>query len=184
MTILADGWTRTTESSGSARLVPMRPIHALDLYRLTLDDGPGTAEYGSVDVGAYQRTRQQVLRLTMGLRAGRGCALTLVSGGQVAGLAVVSDVVRADTCRASVFVAVDRQQRGLGLGSAALAHACAVATDLGVRRMECAVLPTNTAARRLLSRGGFLEIGLARSYRMVDGHWADHVLCERLLVAA
>jgi ribosomal-protein-alanine N-acetyltransferase len=50
-----------------------------------------------------------------------------------------------------------------------------------LRRLEAAITPANVAGRRLLTKTGFLPIGLARQYRRVDHVWSDHVLYEKLL---
>lgn len=47
---------------------------------------------------------------------------------------------------------------------------------LGLRRVEAACVPGNTASRRLLQKCGFREEGLAREYLKINGRWMDHVL--------
>ncbi len=48
--------------------------------------------------------------------------------------------------------------------------------DLGLRRIEAACLPTNTASIRLLEKAGFTREGYARRYLCIAGAWQDHVL--------
>lgn len=162
-------------------LTPLRPVHALELYRLVLDDRPVEDESPHQ---TFARTRRQVLRRTMGRDASRCPAYAVLEGGKVAGLVTLTDVVRGDTCSATVSVAVDLRRRGHGLGSRALLDACTVAAALGLHRLEAAVLPDSAAGRRLVARAGFLPVGLARGYRLLDGRWRDHVLYERPLATA
>lgn len=46
---------------------------------------------------------------------------------------------------------------------------------LGLHRVEAACLPHNVASRRLLTKLGFREEGLARQYLCINGRWQDHV---------
>ncbi len=47
---------------------------------------------------------------------------------------------------------------------------------LGLHRINAALLPDNTASRRVLEKNGFKEEGFAQSYLQIDGKWRDHVL--------
>jgi len=163
-------------------LVPLRPVHALELYRLVLDDDVPDGEL--LTTQRFARTRRDVLRRTMSRDPGRNRSYAVLVGCRVTGLATLADIAHGDACRADVSVAIDLRMRGHGLATRALGEVAARAADLGLRRLEAAVLPDNTAARRLLARAGFLPVGLARGYRLVDGRWRDHVLYERVLPAA
>jgi ribosomal-protein-alanine N-acetyltransferase len=47
---------------------------------------------------------------------------------------------------------------------------------LGLHRIEAACLTDNQASKSLLVRTGFRQEGLARSYLLINGQWADHLL--------
>lgn len=47
---------------------------------------------------------------------------------------------------------------------------------LGLRRLEAACLPSNTASVRLLEKTGFQREGYAREYLQIAGRWHDHLL--------
>ena len=47
---------------------------------------------------------------------------------------------------------------------------------LGLHRIEAACLPNNDPSRKLLSKLGFREEGLARRYILINGDWKDHAL--------
>jgi ribosomal-protein-alanine N-acetyltransferase len=68
-----------------------------------------------------------------------------------------------------------------GFMTRALAAACRHAfADLGLRRVEAACLPENTASQRLLEKSGFRFEGVAREYLCIAGQWRDHRLYARL----
>jgi ribosomal-protein-alanine N-acetyltransferase len=54
-------------------------------------------------------------------------------------------------------------------------------SELSLRRLEAACLPSNTASIRLLERTGFEREGFAKSYLKINGRWEDHILwsCRR-----
>lgn len=47
---------------------------------------------------------------------------------------------------------------------------------LSLHRIEAACLPDNVASRRVLTRNGFQEIGIAENYLQINGAWRDHML--------
>jgi len=51
---------------------------------------------------------------------------------------------------------------------------------LGLKRIEAACLPDNTASVRLLEKLGFVREGYARKYLCIAGKWQDHLLYARL----
>jgi len=48
--------------------------------------------------------------------------------------------------------------------------------QLGLHRIEAACLVGNAASRRLLTKLGFREEGLARQFLKINDRWQDHVL--------
>lgn len=54
-------------------------------------------------------------------------------------------------------------------------------SELSLRRLEAACLPSNEASIRLLERTGFEREGFAKSYLKINGRWEDHILwsCRR-----
>lgn len=56
---------------------------------------------------------------------------------------------------------------------ALLVHA---AQDLGLKRIEAACMPENTASLRVLEKAGFRREGYARDYLCIAGAWRDHIL--------
>lgn len=48
--------------------------------------------------------------------------------------------------------------------------------DLGLHRVQAAIIPDNAASRAVLLKTGFVEEGLARAYLRINGQWRDHAL--------
>jgi [ribosomal protein S5]-alanine N-acetyltransferase len=70
---------------------------------------------------------------------------------------------------------IDIEAGGRGYATQAVKLAVRVAfDDLGLHRVQAAVVPENTASARVLLKVGFLEEGLARRYLFLDGQWKDH----------
>jgi ribosomal-protein-alanine N-acetyltransferase len=70
---------------------------------------------------------------------------------------------------------VDLDHGGRGYATQAVRLAVRVAfADLGLHRVQAAVVPENGASARVLEKVGFREEGLARRYLFLDGQWKDH----------
>lgn len=79
----------------------------------------------------------------------------------------------------SVYVA--RPHRGHGVGSALLEALIARARELGYHKMVLAGFPFNQAGMRLYQKFGFRTVGIYREQGMLDGHWVDTIIMEKLL---
>jgi L-amino acid N-acyltransferase YncA len=55
------------------------------------------------------------------------------------------------------------------------------ARELGYHKLVLAAFPHNEAGMRLYARFGFREVGVYREQGLLDGHWVDVVIMERLL---
>jgi ribosomal-protein-alanine N-acetyltransferase len=72
---------------------------------------------------------------------------------------------------------VSARQNGKGYGTEAVRQAVDAAFgELGLHRVQAAVLPRNTASIRVLEKAGFREEGLALRYMQINGVWEDHKL--------
>ncbi|HEY0757559.1 MAG TPA: arsinothricin resistance N-acetyltransferase ArsN1 family A [Ktedonobacteraceae bacterium] len=79
----------------------------------------------------------------------------------------------------SVYVA--REKRGQGIGDALLSALEEQAQGLGYHKMVLAAFPTNAPGMRLYERHGFQTIGVYHEQGMLDGHWVDVIVMEKLL---
>jgi ribosomal-protein-alanine N-acetyltransferase len=48
--------------------------------------------------------------------------------------------------------------------------------ELGLHRVQPAILPRNAASIRVAEKAGFRREGLARGYLKIAGHWEDHLI--------
>jgi phosphinothricin acetyltransferase len=79
----------------------------------------------------------------------------------------------------SLFVA--REVRGRGVGGALLSALEVRARAIGYHKMVLAAFPTNTPGTRLYERHGFSTVGIYHEQGLLDGHWVDVVIMEKLL---
>ena len=79
----------------------------------------------------------------------------------------------------SIYLA--RPWRGQGLGSRLLQALLPLARELGYHKIVLSAFPTNTAGMRLYERQGFTTVGIYKEMGLVDGHWVDTILMEKLL---
>lgn len=75
---------------------------------------------------------------------------------------------------------LDAGWRGQGLGGRLLAAALAAAEALRIERVELEVFATNTRARQLYERHGFVVEGVRRRARKLDGRHEDVIMMGRL----
>ena len=78
-----------------------------------------------------------------------------------------------------VYVALDKQQRGLG--RAVLEVLFPVAAESGLYKLVSRVFTQNYASRRLLASVGFREVGVYERHGQIGGEWRDVVIVERFL---
>lgn len=71
--------------------------------------------------------------------------------------------------------------RGRGLGRRLIDAALEAAEPIGIWRIELEVFASNAVARRLYERVGFIEEGVKRRARIIDGV-ADDIVCMALVL--
>jgi ribosomal-protein-alanine N-acetyltransferase len=99
---------------------------------------------------------------------------------QPIGRVTLSHVARGAFQNAYLGYWLDVRQQGRGLMTEAVERAARFAfEDLGLHRLQAAILPHNGASRRVLVKAGFREEGFARRYLQIAGRWQDHVLFAR-----
>ncbi|QIS09368.1 GNAT family N-acetyltransferase [Nocardia arthritidis] len=76
-------------------------------------------------------------------------------------------------------LAVETHVRGRGIGGALLEAAVAETRRQGANRLTLRVLATNTNARRLYERMGFVVEGVLRGEFHIDGAYVDDILMAR-----
>ena len=104
------------------------------------------------------------------------------AAGRIVGRFTLSGIVRGPFQSANLGYWVDGALNGRGLATAAVAGVVRTARDeLGLHRLQAAVLPRNAGSRRVLERNGFERIGFAPRYLKIAGRWQDHDLFQVLL---
>jgi ribosomal-protein-alanine N-acetyltransferase len=108
-------------------------------------------------------------------------SFVILHDGAVAGDLNLTQVIRGPEESANVGLLVDRDHRGQGVATAAIALACRLAfEELALHRLQAGIQPTNLASQKAFIRSGFERIGLARGYLFVNGAWRDHLLFQKL----
>lgn len=108
-----------------------------------------------------------------------GFAICLDS--EVVGTLSLAHVIRGPLLSATLGLWLDREARGHGIGTRAIALACAIAfEELGLHRLDAGVQPSNLASLAALRANGFVAIGVARRYLLIGSEWTDHLLLERI----
>jgi aminoglycoside 6'-N-acetyltransferase len=108
--------------------------------------------------------------------------LTIVAGGEVAGLIQFYEENEPKYRHASVDVFLDPTHHGRGLGTAALARLVRhLIEDRGHHRITIDPAAGNAAAIRSYEKVGFRPVGVMRQYeRGPDGTWHDGLLMDLL----
>ena len=97
------------------------------------------------------------------------------NGGGLVGRISLGGISRGALQNAYLGYGIDIECAGRGYATQAVKLAVHVAfDDLGLHRVQAAVVPENTASARVLQKCGFREEGLARRYLFLDGQWKDH----------
>lgn len=85
---------------------------------------------------------------------------------------------------AEAFVYVAPSQRRRGGARAALAELLTVSRTMGLWKLMAHALPEDAAARALLARLDFREVGTLFKHVQLEGRWHDVLVAERLVLAA
>jgi ribosomal-protein-alanine N-acetyltransferase len=96
-------------------------------------------------------------------------------GGKLVGRISLGGISRGALQNAYLGYGIDVNHSGRGYATQAVQLAVRIAfDDLGLHRVQAAVVPENLASARVLEKAGFREEGLARRYLFLDGQWKDH----------
>jgi L-amino acid N-acyltransferase YncA len=82
---------------------------------------------------------------------------------------------------ADFSVYVERAWRGKGVGHRMLERLIELAREIGYHKMVLATFPTNEGGVKLYARLGFSRVGVYHEQGMLDGHWVDTLIMEKLL---
>jgi len=101
----------------------------------------------------------------------------LSAGDELVGRLQLSGISRGPFQNAYLGYFVSERHNGRGYATEAVRQAVGAAFgELGLHRVQAAVIPRNLASIRVLEKAGFREEGLALRYLQIAGVWEDHKL--------
>ena len=149
---------RRRNSGWLTKWEPTRPPGAPDV----IED----REAFTIRCNARQRERQ----------LGSGYGFGIFVDGEFSGEINLSSVQRGPFQSGSIGYWIDEARAGNGYTPEAvvvLAKYCF--DDLHLHRLEIAIVPRNSASRRVVEKLDLREEGLAKGFLEIDGNWEDHV---------
>lgn len=138
---------------------------------------------GIADRTATFETRERTAEDVVAWLGGTHPVIVVERAGRVVGFANTT-AYRARDCYAGIAefgVYVARDQRGTGVGRAAMEALAPAAEGAGFWKLVSRVFVGNAPSRSLLRSVGFREVGTYRRHAKLDGVWIDVVIVERLL---
>lgn len=174
--------------AGTVTLRPIRRRDAKAWSRLRLRDRdrlerwePTTSDWDVRHAAAAWPRHCAALRAQA--RRGNLVPLAIEVDGKFAGQITVGNILRGQLQFGWVGYWVAESVGGGGVASAALAllsdHMLSPFGG-GLHRLEATVQAENAGSRIVLTRSGFVEVGVIPEYLHVFGKWRDHLLCTRL----
>jgi ribosomal-protein-alanine N-acetyltransferase len=107
---------------------------------------------------------------------GGGIGFGLFTEGHFAGEITLSSIQRGPFQQAYIGYWVDEELAGRGLAPEAVVIVLRYAfEELGLHRVEIAIVPRNLPSRRVVDKLGLREEGIAVGFLEIDGRWEDHV---------
>jgi [ribosomal protein S5]-alanine N-acetyltransferase len=94
---------------------------------------------------------------------------------ELVGRIALNEVIRGVFGNAYLGYFVDEAVNGRGYATEAVRQVVRFAfVDMGLHRVQAAVVPGNEASVRVLEKAGFREEGYAERYLCINGVWEDH----------
>jgi len=107
---------------------------------------------------------------------GTGYGFGIFVGARLCGEINVNGVQRGPFQSAYVGYWIDETCAGKGYVPEAVVVLCRHAfEDLGLHRLQIAIIPRNTASRRVVEKLGIRDEGVAVRYLEINGKWEDHI---------
>jgi [ribosomal protein S5]-alanine N-acetyltransferase len=107
---------------------------------------------------------------------GSGYGFGIFVGDRLVGEITLSSIQRGPFQNAFIGYWVDQTVAGQGFAPEATVAVLRFAfEDLGLHRVEVAIVPRNRASRRVVEKLDLREEGVAVRYLEIDGRWEDHV---------
>ena len=108
-------------------------------------------------------------------RLGQTMPFAVTWDGEVVGMLTVNGITWGSARWANIGYWVAQSHAGRGITPTAVAMVCDhLLTTVGLHRVEIAIRPENAASLRVVQKLGFTEVGLAKGFLHIAGHWRDH----------
>jgi ribosomal-protein-alanine N-acetyltransferase len=112
--------------------------------------------------------------------ADRRHAFGIFLDSELVGRLALSQIFRGIFQNAYLGYSISEPLNGRGLATEAVGVAMEFAFgELGLHRVQAAVMPRNTGSIRVLEKNGFREEGYAVGYLCINGVWEDHRIFAR-----
>jgi ribosomal-protein-alanine N-acetyltransferase len=129
---------------------------------------PTPEDRGSFAARCAARERERQL--------GTGYGFGIFTDGRLAGEITLSSIQRGPFQNAFIGYWVDREMAGQGFAPEATVVVLRFAfEELGLHRVEVAIVPRNRPSRRVVEKLDLREESVAQRYLEIDGKWEDHV---------
>ena len=169
---------RDAAAPSDYRILPIAPAH-IDGYRRALDTVARERRHLSfLEAPPSEQTRAFVMN-NIAMRHPHFVAL--VDHEIVGWCDIVPLAQRGFTHTGVLGMGVRPDWRGRGIGKALLTSTLDAARTLALSRIELEVYAANAVARALYQSRGFVEEGIKRKARYLDGLYEDIVIMARLL---
>lgn len=107
---------------------------------------------------------------------GSGYGFGIFVEGRLVGEITLSSIQRGPFQNATIGYWVDRDEAGHGIAPEATVVVLRFAfEELGLHRVEIAIVPRNKASRRVVEKLNLREESIALRFLEIDGRWEDHV---------
>jgi L-amino acid N-acyltransferase YncA len=162
------------------RQYSVRPARAEDASAICAIYNEGIDDRATLET---ERRTVDERRSWLAARDARHPVVVVESDGVVVGWASLNVFNARDAYRhvADISVYVASASRGKGAGTVLLERLVELGREIGFHKLVLAGFPTNAASVALYQRLGFREVGIYREQGLLDGHWVDVLLMERLL---
>lgn len=155
---------------------------ASELLRIRLESRQSLSPYEPFREEAFWSLEGQIAHIVSGLEGverGTGYPMGIrdAASGTLIGRIELSGIARGPFQNANLGYFMDYKRSGTGVMTEAVTLCKEIAfRELGLHRIQAAVMPVNKASAAVLEKNGFRREGLALRYLHINGKWEDHLL--------